>query len=85
MASRQLSGHAKHVLQALKTQKCVLIKGVPAAGKSRLLAEIESAFVHAPGRKSEATRPSSFRRMDPGSARCCRAPGAAIAADGLSS
>ena len=49
MASRQLSGHAKHVLQALKTQKCVLIKGVPAAGKSRLLAEIESAFVQSTG------------------------------------
>jgi len=49
MASRQLSGHAKHVLQALKTQKCVLIKGVPAAGKSRLLAEVESAFVQRPG------------------------------------
>lgn len=39
-----VSADAKRVLQALKLNKCVLIKGVPASGKSRLLAEIRRVF-----------------------------------------
>lgn len=49
MADVPLSDRAKDVLQTLKRDKCVLIKGVPAAGKSRLLGEVEAAFVRRPG------------------------------------
>ena len=35
---------ALRVLEALRTDKCVLIKGVPASGKSRLLGEVRRLF-----------------------------------------
>lgn len=39
-----VSEDAQRVLRALKTNRCVLIKGVPASGKSRLLAELRRIF-----------------------------------------
>jgi 5-methylcytosine-specific restriction protein B len=38
------SADALRVLLALRTDKCVLIKGVPASGKSRLLGEVRRLF-----------------------------------------
>jgi 5-methylcytosine-specific restriction enzyme B len=38
------SSEARQVLETLTTDKCVLVKGVPAAGKSMLLAEVRRLF-----------------------------------------
>lgn len=51
-----VSEDAMRAFQALKLNKCVLIKGVPASGKSRLLGEIRRLFV---GHASPVVAPDS--------------------------
>jgi 5-methylcytosine-specific restriction protein B len=38
------SADARRILSALRTDKCVIVKGVPASGKSRLLGEVRRLF-----------------------------------------
>jgi 5-methylcytosine-specific restriction protein B len=49
------SAKAREVLDALAVNKCVIVKGVPASGKSRLLAEVRRLFDGAEASVAEST------------------------------
>lgn len=53
--SAEPSANARKVLSALASDKCVLIKGVPASGKSLLLLEVKNLFAAASGSVAMST------------------------------
>ena len=57
MANKPISRECKDVLGLLATAKNVLISGPPGTGKTKLLAEVQEAFVEAVGTSSTASLP----------------------------